>query len=895
MAKSSDKSKGRFGAEVMILVFGLGLLWFLIRRVEYESLVRIFEPYLFYILVFIGVVLLFWMGVLTCRFYFYVRRYKKMATVEIELSRDDTTEPFEMYKYFDNVFGLLCTKFAWVGFFTGHSHVVWELGRRDSMFYIRISAPKDDLDSVTKSLQAVYQNVRFKEVPNHVLKKVPNEILQMRLQRNWFYPLQSLKNYQKSIVESVFAVLDEVSEDATLQVVMVPMSRRFQRYAVKKQKKFEVKHSKSGDLGKVEQKSLSAAFENQGKAFFLVEVRLYSDSKKVLKGIIGSLGESSQQNNLIPELYLNYLVRLIIKKIWWKYWVQGKMPSIILGPKLKLSSFSLSTILQLPTMRLRVSGLKRSSQRRIPVPVGVPSNKDEAFMMAENGQYISMPDDERYVNMLISGMQGSGKSTLLRSYSAPVLRDPGQSAVIVTPDRSDAEAFLEYIPTSKKVYIIDLSRPGDYGLNALADDSVSADTLAGNLLSTFRTTYGKEAVGDQSADLLVQSFKALRLVRTHERWKVAIPIIDFRHMRDMISDDDFRECVVADLPEGTTSYQYWTKQFPKLVSKGNYSKILPILNKFNSLLQSERIEKILCHPSPISLRRVIRERAVFILYTAKHEVGEEFANLFANMLMSQVFQSISSQVGIPEEDRVPVNLFLDEIHGYANQSLLVLLQEARKYGARTAGATLSLSSIPYELRDPFNNLFGHKVIFRTNDMKEADTWSKTFAQLYSNFISLRDEDQDRLRVGTDDILNLKRYHAVAKLTFGGQPLDAFIAMTIPNDRGKKEWKNAHPWPQAKDVEILPVRTPDVSRKSEEDKKQEDDYKAENRSISLSYPSVPGVSSSRIEKIIEELGISQEVVKEWLDEAVEEIQSKKMRRGIAVFLENFLREKKKLDQ
>jgi hypothetical protein len=930
--KSSGSKKGRFGAEAMIIVFALGSLWFLIREYEsvFDSLGEVLQPYLWIGVSLIGVlvvgIVLLWCN----RLIHYFWRMDRMVTVRVELSRDDLAEPFEVMKFFDSVNGALLGPFEWMGFFTGHNHLCWEMGKRNGQYYIELSAPEEDVESIQNSMQSVYQNVKFSRVDGEeaVSRCFPDSALQMRLLKHWFYPLQTLKNYQKSITESILTQMDSVSEDEQIgfQVVMVPLSVRKQAKLEKLQQKFERKHSRKSaedpadpGMGKIEQKELNASIEGRGKGFFMCEVRMFATGKVQLDGLIGVLREASQENQLIPERYISYLIRLLFKKQWWNWFVKRRMPAILLGPKFRISSFNLATILHLPTARLRVSGLKRSLSRRVPVPVGVPNSKEEGFLIASNGQYVSVPDKMRYQNMLIIGLHGSGKTTALRSYGAPVLKRMDQASVIVLHDKGDARQFLAYVPPEKKVYIIDVAKPGEYGLNILADDHIRADTLAGNLLSTFRVAFGDEAVQAQSGDLLQQSFLALRTVRDlHPRWKEAIPRIDFRHMRDMIAKPDFREKVANDLPPDTSIYDYWHSQF-KLMEKSQnvyVNKVLPILNKYNALLHG-RLEKVLCHPNPITLHQAIREeKAVVVLYTAKHEIGQANAYLFANMLMSLLFQAISSQADILEEQRVKVNLFLDEVQGYANDALLQMLQESRKYGARTAAATLSLSSIPSRLEGPFKQLFGHKVVFRNPDMEEADKWQKNFAPLYSNYISFRDDDQDRVRVGADDILNLKRYHCAVKIDVTGEPLETFMAQTIANDdRAHQEWIEDHGWPEEKkDLKILPVRAPELSSKETKAKKTKDvkeeppskvaDRPNENSSVDKVedkapapivekkiYPSIAGVSAAKVQKIVEELKLEYDQAKRWLDEAAEEIQNRKMKRGIVVFLEEFLRQKK----
>lgn len=835
-------------------------------------------------LLFLIILFLVWIFPTISCMYFYLKRSREMKLVEIVLSRDDTTTPEEMMKFFEFVNGALLTEFPLLGFFKGFDHFIWEVSvdNHERSKTIRLAASKYLLDQVSANLQSVYQNIQFIPLNMEVGKQVPVEFLQFRLSRKWYFSLDAATDYQKSIMESFLSTLDGEVGKTTLQVVINPYSL-----------------SKQWSLSKKAEKKQST--EYRGGSIFQCEIRMFTDSEQHKKAVIANLAESNAQNRLIPETLLNFWLRKLFRKVWWHHFVEKRMPSLLLGPKVTLNALQLSTLFQLPTMKVRVSGLNRSSSRRVPSPTGIPKNYEHSFLITENNEFVSMPEDMRFQNTLFIGMQGVGKTTALLHYAAPVLRKLDDASIIVSHDRTDIMKFLSYIPPEKKLYIIDLSRPSEYGLNILADDHVPADTLSGNLLSSFRTAYGNDAIRDQSGDFLLESFHALRKVREeHEYWREAIPIIDFRHMRDMIANDDFRQRVIADLPEGSSIHGYWHTQFQKLLDVRSVylNKVAPILNKYNTLLQSERVEKILCHPNPITLRKVIREeKAVFMLYTAKHEVGEENAKLFANMLMSLIFQAISSQADLSEEKRTQVHLFLDEVQGYANSALLTLLQEARKYGARTAGATLSLSSIPPELQKPFNQLFGNKVIFRNNDLEEATKWSRSFAQLYSDFVSLRDEDQDRVRVGTEDILSLKQFYAVVKMTVDGEPKDAFLAKTIESDhRENPSWRESRTWPHEDPTLKVPViRVPILTSASENNTNLAGNTTTSknNRSSKRGkevYPSIHGISSTSVRKIVTELNISYDQAMVFLGEAAEELERKKARRGVQSLLKGLLIQK-----
>lgn len=745
---------------------------------------------------------------------FRVRWIRETRSVDIILSRDDTTEPFEITKFFDAVGGMLLPRFVWQGWLQGYPYMSWTQGVDQGTKFIRLSAPGPILERITGRLQAAYQNIRFEPVPVPASWAVPPRYgLQLRLTRPWFYPLQTLKDYQALLSESFFAAIPD-SGQAGLQVVLVPLSLRQQHQMRKRQHAWEksrmqrtLSNPADPGLGIVAGKELQAALESRGKALFRADVRVWADSRDTRQAIIGTLAEASGENRLAPGGTWSAMMLRVGRSVWWQ-WVRQGVPSLGLGPQITVSSFHLATVCQLPSMRLRVSGFRRSPTRRVPTPAGLPQDPASAFLAAEGGGLIGITDDQRYANGLFLGMQGSGKTTAMRHYAAPCLGDPDQASIIVTPDRGDAQQYLAYIPPDKPLYILDLARPGAWGLNILADDTVPADQMAGNLLASFRTAYGDTAVMWQSAEFLQQPLYALRKVReVSPLWRQALPQLDFRHIQALLVQESFRDAVRAALPEGSQESFYWNEQFPLLLqSRGEYHRtVRPILNKLTELLSSERIRTMLCHPQPLTIRRIIQERGVLLLYTAKNEVGEETANLFANLLMSLVFQGINAQAERAEADRVPVNLFLDEVQGYANPALRTLLQESRKYGARTAAATLSLSSLPEEIREAFVQLFGHKVIFRTNEQAEAEYWAKSFALRFTNLFSILDEAQDRIQIGPDDLNSLPRYQAVAKFQVEGSVQPAFMAQTRPTDpRAHPDWQAAHPWPVPQSIPLDPI-------------------------------------------------------------------------------------------
>ncbi len=69
-----------------------------------------------------------WLGAKLSQLYFRYRRRNQLRTYEIILSRDDTTEPFEMTKFFDAVNAMLLPRFRWQGWLWGYPYLTWEQG-----------------------------------------------------------------------------------------------------------------------------------------------------------------------------------------------------------------------------------------------------------------------------------------------------------------------------------------------------------------------------------------------------------------------------------------------------------------------------------------------------------------------------------------------------------------------------------------------------------------------------------------------------------------------------------------------------------------------------------------------------------------------------------------------
>lgn len=727
--------------------------------------------------------------IISTRLRYRKKRLLNMAGAEIILSRDDTAEPFEVMSFLDSCYAALVTRN--LGLFRGHDHMVWEvISEPGGAIRFYLSAPAWVLESVKSRLQSTYQNIRFGEV-----KKIlsNNEVRQQfNLARRWIYPLRSLRNYQSSITEALVSVLSNSQGQSRLQFLMVPKGLGFQRKIKLFQKAYEkfnlykqVTDQSGTDpgMGYVEDKELKSALEITGKGIFATEIRLCCDSLDTARAVAGVLGEASGENRLVPPGPINYLLLNVFKKYWLK-WINDLIPSIFLFRKCILSSFHLATIIHLPSVRVRVAGLNRCTIRRAPAPMKVSRDEKHMLMKDEKGPVGVLPQDRRF-NMLLYGTQGGGKTTVIERLVYCDAQDYNKAQIIFDPNSDMAKKVLGIIPPSRKVIYIDASDPTcPWSINPFAH-YLNKDLLVDNQMRSFQQKWGKVAIGPRSEDYLGHTMYALLDVKKH---------FTYMDVFMMLSDPDFREEIINKIKDPFEK-TYWTKIFLPLEEKNPKAleeQLQAPRNKISRLVRGE-LRNIIIGPNAIDLERELREeKAIIIFNLPKGLIGEDNAFLIGIWVINQLWNIIQGQAALPLEERVKISIILEEVKNLICGDLELLLSEGRKWGAESTVAYQFNKQIEDEVvLSSFKNLIQNIVLFRTQQIEDAEQFSKLFMRIYSNNIQVSDEVQDRINFGPDDIINIPIYNAICRWMVDGEPQAPFIAETVPVKDYNPEWAEYH--------------------------------------------------------------------------------------------------------
>ncbi len=290
----------------------------------------------------------------------------------------------------------------------------------------------------------------------------------------------------------------------------------------------------------------------------------------------------------------------------------------------------------------------------------------------------------------ISGQTGTGKSVLLRNIAAQ-LAGSGDGFAFIDPHGENAEALVSLIPSSRaaELVYIDLSdHANSIGLNFLADvPPAKRATAAANVVAAFVHIWGKESVGDRSQEVLRNSLMAL--MEADEATLLSV-------LR-LLRSDTYRARIISKV-EDPLVRSYWVEAFGTWDDRFRDQVTAPISNKLDACLAHPAIRNIVSQPkNTIDIRRMMDDRRILIANLNKGGVGEQACRFFGALLVSAISNAAFSRSDVPEDQRVPFDLVLDEFSSVITTDISTILSEARKYRLQLTLATQYLDQIPEDI------------------------------------------------------------------------------------------------------------------------------------------------------------------------------------------------------
>jgi len=181
-------------------------------------------------------------------------------------------------------------------------------------------------------------------------------------------------------------------------------------------------------------------------------------------------------------------------------------------------------------------------------------------------------------------------------------------------------------------------------------------------------------------------------------------------VQPLLTDDDFRADLVRTLAN-EEARRYWLERYDPLspAMKSQYSE--PVLNKTQAFVADPAIRNIISgRKSTVNFRDIMDQGKILLVNLSKGTLKEN-AMLLGALLVAKIQMAALSRADIPQEQRRPWYLYVDEFQNFATESFAEILSEARKYGLSLVMAHQNLDQLNDVLRASIMANVGTQVYF----------------------------------------------------------------------------------------------------------------------------------------------------------------------------------------
>jgi hypothetical protein len=296
--------------------------------------------------------------------------------------------------------------------------------------------------------------------------------------------------------------------------------------------------------------------------------------------------------------------------------------------------------------------------------------------------------EDRFSHMHVVGGSGAGKTQLLQHLILHDLQSDDPPALIIVDSQTDLIKKLSHLalfdphggrladrlllvtprdiqhPPALNIFDVNRERLGGY-------DEATKEQVTAGVIQTFDYLFG----GLLGADLTAKQGVFFRFVA---RLMLALPetlgrnatILDFINLMD---DAAPYRGAIESLPP--IQRNFFERDFP---SKTFVQTKEQIRYRLNAILENPTLARLFTSPkTKIDLFSALNNNAIILVDTAKDFLKGSSAH-FGRIFISLVLQAILERAAIPEHERKPAFLIVDEAAEYFDGNIDDLLTEARK-------------------------------------------------------------------------------------------------------------------------------------------------------------------------------------------------------------------------
>ncbi len=363
-------------------------------------------------------------------------------------------------------------------------------------------------------------------------------------------------------------------------------------------------------------------------------------------------------------------------------------------------------------------------------------------------------ENDRFSHIYVIGKTGTGKSTLLETMALQDM-ERGNGIAFIDPHGDVVSRIALKVPTARQHDVRYLNVPDKgqpYGYNPLRHVGRDRIPLAASGIMEAMKKVWSDAWGVRMEHILRNAVFALLEQKS----------ANLSDILRLFSDKQYRKGIAETLHNETVR-TFWQKEYDRYSFGYRADGVASIQNKLGALLSDPTLRRILTAPKEdIRIRSMMDEGKILLVNLAKGQIGEDSASLLGALLVTTIGLAAMSRADLPEAERRPFFVYIDEFQSFTTLAIANMLSELRKYRVGMTIGHQYLHQLEPEIRHAVLGNVGTIISFRVG-AEDAPYLSREFGELFS----------------TNDLIALDNFHIYLRLMIDGMPSKPFSAVTIP--------------------------------------------------------------------------------------------------------------------
>jgi hypothetical protein len=679
-----------------------------------------------------------------------------------------------------------------------------EIGQGDISFYIAV--PTDYENSLGKYIQGVYSGAVVEKVANdYTVFEPDSEVSASYLTQKecFFVPINTYEDLGRDPLEPIVNSISNIDADegAAVQFVIRPTLFSFRDKGEKFLKMINEEGKNIDEaFSKIKESGLSKILKETASVFFSSDKKEndYSKSpgvdvatvdlvrKKISKSgfevnvrLVGVAKEKSRADEILSNIESGFsqfsssvngfdLKRVKSKKQLKKIIYDFSFRNFNKRSTVILNTTELTSIYHFPLSHIESPYIKWVKTVEAPPPSELPTEGEvllgEAVYRGEKKPVYIASEKDRARHFYIIGQTGVGKSTIMREMIRQDIKN-GKGVGVIDPHGDLIEDTLANIP-KERVDDVVLFEPFDRerpcGLNMLEwETPEQRDFAISEMIMIFNQLFDQSMIGPMFEYYMRNAMAALSADKDDIGTIVEIP--------RMFTDNAFMEKKVSKVSDHIVR-DFWLKEWKQTTGQTRSDMLGYVVSKIGRFVADETMRNIIGQQkSGFDIDKIMSGKKIFLANLSKGLTGELNSSLLGMILVSKMQISALRRARIPEEERVPFYLYVDEFQNFTTDSIAVILSEARKYKLNLILAHQYMPQLKEEIKNAVVGNVGNMISYRVG-VDDAEFLERQFKPEFSKL----------------DLQNIDNFQYITKLMINGNISSSFkVAAPFP-DPGNKE-------------------------------------------------------------------------------------------------------------